>query len=586
VSQLLFLAFKPVITPESKVSTVFDFSLTRRKSAQIQPWSRNRRTLRGVGPIRPMRPLLLAAAVFVGSAPAAWANDVTLMAGQPARSLQGRFNNVPVLHSNQPEEVAGPGILVSTTEGSAVAENGQSLQNATYTFNGEFGIHAHHKYLPLDVSRQAVSGARRAQLTLAAVAINSGNRDVTLRFNQGAVKNSFEAPYLATNMMGVHPQGARPWNTGPGAATAVQMLRGGLDRRLPEAVLVPAGSRVVLFSTALPAKGIANALLKGRSDGPFQLAVVAVEDPRTDKDIISVLDNGRLAPGRTYLSKIDDINKRKVFARVAGVAIGDAYQATVQHNLQQQGALHVPLTTTVRHNFGTGENQVNPLVSRMLDSSLDNVGTYGVRFDVDMQLQGSGPHHLMLSHPSITGRQFTAFRGSIGITTDQGYEELHVGMRSGQSLDLKTLNLSPAVTSKLRISLVYPADATPGHLLSVVSDQQLASLREREQRLDMARRAAAAAPMLVGVPPAADGSKLVTRPQPNQERVVTLPMRKTNAKGELNKPAINGKTLRAAPPLLPPTAPPILPSSGWPPGSPAMIDPTRPYQLMRNWFGR
>ena len=39
----------------------------------------------------------------------------------------------------------------------------------------------------------------------------------------------------------------------------------------------------------------------------------------------------------------------------------------------------------------------------MRDSSLDNVGTYGVRYDVDLNLIGSGNHRLMLSHPSIAG---------------------------------------------------------------------------------------------------------------------------------------------------------------------------------------
>ena len=42
---------------------------------------------------------------------------VALMAGQIARPLNGTFNNVPVLHSNQPEIVTGPGILVNTEEG-------------------------------------------------------------------------------------------------------------------------------------------------------------------------------------------------------------------------------------------------------------------------------------------------------------------------------------------------------------------------------------------------------------------------------------------------------------------------------------
>jgi len=180
-----------------------------------------------------MRPaFLLAAASILGLSPPALAN-VVLMAGQQAQPLAGSFNSVPVLHSNQPEEVAGPGILVSTTAGEALAENGQSLAHATYTFNGEFGLHAHHKYFPSDASRRGYGG-QRGQLTLAAIAINPGDRDVILRFERGSVKNSFEAPYLSNNLMGVIPQGTRPWNTGPGAATAVQMLRGGLDRKLTE----------------------------------------------------------------------------------------------------------------------------------------------------------------------------------------------------------------------------------------------------------------------------------------------------------------------------------------------------------------
>ena len=79
---------------------------------------------------------------------------VPLMAGQRARALNGTFNNVPVLHSNQPEIVKGPGILVNTAPGSAIAaENNQPLRNAEFTFNGEFGLHMHHKYYPQDSSK-------------------------------------------------------------------------------------------------------------------------------------------------------------------------------------------------------------------------------------------------------------------------------------------------------------------------------------------------------------------------------------------------------------------------------------------------
>ena len=411
---------------------------------------------------------------------------VALMAGQPARPLVGQFNMVPVLHSNQPEEVLGAGILVNTMEGQAYStEINQSLDNATYTFNGEFGLHIHHKYNPMGSAWKGSSG-RRHELTLAAILVNPSDQAITVQFDQGSVRNSFEAPYLPNNLMGVKPLGPRPWNTGPGDATAIAMLRGKLDSNLPDRIVIPPRGRNVLFQTQLPANGIANGLLRGRSNGPLQVAVVAVREPRDDNDILAVLDNGQLAPGRTYLRRLREIEAGYVFSRVGGVAIGDTYQATLNYDLGD-GPLHVPLTSTVRHNFGTGEIQVNSLASRMVDSSINNVGTYGVRFDINLNLKGSGPYDLVLSHPSPNGRPVTAFRGSIGIATDSGYREVHVGLRSGESLSLTPLELNPGQTNPVRITLVYPADATPGHLLSVVPSSQLARVQEQLRQLALAQ---------------------------------------------------------------------------------------------------
>ncbi|MGB1775583.1 MAG: DUF3370 family protein, partial [Synechococcus sp.] len=144
--------------------------------------------------------LLVSACVSLATAEAVVASSarayVALMAGQRARPLNGAFNNVPVLHSNQPEIVTGPGILVNTAPGQAIAaETNQPLRNATYTFNGAFGVHMHHKYYPAD--RSKLGGHRhRGLLTLALIASNPGSQPVTLRFEKGSVKNSFEAPYL------------------------------------------------------------------------------------------------------------------------------------------------------------------------------------------------------------------------------------------------------------------------------------------------------------------------------------------------------------------------------------------------------
>ena len=222
------------------------------------------------------------------------------------------------------------------------------------------------------------------------------------------------------------------------------------------------------------------------------MAVVAAREPQSDYDIVAVLDESKLAPGRVYLKRISQINNRQVFSRVGGVAIGDTFQATINHDLNAQGPLHVPFTSTNRHNFGTKEIQVNSLASRMVDSSLDNVGTYGVRYEVELNLVGAGPYELVISHPTATGgsKPFTAFRGSMQITTQAGVEDVHVGMRSGESLSLTSLNLKPGIVNPVKVTMVYPADATPGHLLSVVPAGQLAQLRDRERLEEIAKVAA------------------------------------------------------------------------------------------------
>ncbi|KZR64325.1 DUF3370 domain-containing protein [Prochlorococcus sp. MIT 1303] len=413
---------------------------------------------------------------------------VPLMAGQSARPLNGSFNKVPVLHSNQPETVVGSGILVNTAPGSAVVvRTGQQLRNAEFTFDGKFGIHIHHKYYPRD-RRKLGNIRQRGLLTIAAIANNPTDSSIELKFDRGSVKNSFEAPYHSNKLMGVKPLGPRPWNTGPGDATAVQMLRGKLDRKLVDNIVIPPHTQKLVFTTQIPARGIANGLLSGTSNGPFQLAVVAAEGPTSEKDLIAILNSGRLAPGRTYLNRISEIQTGKVFSRVAGVAIGDHYTAKLNHDLKD-GALHVPLTSTRKHHFGTKEIQVNPLETRMIDSAVNNVGTYGVRFDITLNLKGSGAHHLVLSHPAATGKKkpFTAFRGSIGIKTENKYKEVHVGLRSGQSLPISDLELTTKKDNPVTISLVYPADNTPGHLLSVVPVAEYTQVMQKQEKVNQAK---------------------------------------------------------------------------------------------------
>ena len=83
-------------------------------------------------------------------------------------------------------------------------------------------------------------------------------------------------------------------------------MRNELDRKVPDSVTIPAGSRVVVVRTVLPDRGIANGLLQGQSNNRFTMAVVASEQTKI-KIFFSVLDNRCLAPGRIYLNRILEI---------------------------------------------------------------------------------------------------------------------------------------------------------------------------------------------------------------------------------------------------------------------------------------
>ena len=96
--------------------------------------------------------------------------------------------------------------------------------------------------------------------------------------------------------------------------------------------------------------------------------------------------------------------------------------------------------------------------------------------------------------------------------------------------------------------------------------------------METARQTAAATPMAVVAPP-----------QPGQAQLKKNPvdvLRKTNEVKQEEEPDAVVAADPIAPPAIDPSAPPVLPQGNWPPGAPAMVDPTRTIKLMRNWLGR
>ena len=138
---------------------------------------------------------------------------------------------------------------------------------------------------------------------------------------------------------------------------------------------------------------------------------------------------------------------------------------------------------------------------------------------------------------------------------------MHVGLRSGQSLPISDLRLKPGQNNRVKVSLVYPADATPGHLLSVVPVQQLAMLQRRQEMQAAAERALAASKQRKVTP---------TTPPPS-------PMTPAAKQPTVIKPTTNRSPAQPQQPIAQPTVRPMLatPRRGASAMLPAMIMPGR-----------
>ena len=161
-------------------------------------------------------------------------------------------------------------------------------------------------------------------------------------------------------------------------------------------------------------------------------------------------------------------------------------------------------------------------------------------------------------------------------------QEVHVGLRSGESLALTDIQLTSGQVTPMKLSLVYPADATPGHLLSVVPVQQLAMLHQRQQlqraaqkklELEKARKVGPKiAPPDLAPNPAAQP---VPKPITTKKRPVvrTRPVTKPNLKSF----EVRGQPSRYRP-VAPPPPPPVL--------NPGMKDPryTDAIRTQQQWL--
>jgi len=153
------------------------------------------------------------------------------------------------------------------------------------------------------------------------------------------------------------------------------------------------------------------------------------------------------------------------------------------------------------------------------------------------------------------------------VQSREGTREYHVVLRSGQSLPITSLNLEPGVDNPIRVVMVYPADATPGHLLSVVPSSQLARIQEQDRQRELAR-AEAERQARAQASQRAKGKGKAVKPAPQQS---PPPLPAVEADETLADLLLQQPEPPVAPP---PMAPALMPPAVFPPAvGPAVMPP-------------
>ncbi|WP_035990573.1 DUF3370 domain-containing protein [Leptolyngbya sp. KIOST-1] len=259
----------------------------------------------------------------------------------------------------------------------------------------------------------------------------------------------------------------------------------------------------------IPSNG-RTAMMYLSSSGPVHVASLARyadllpngnERVPTLQDWLQVLRQGRLAGPRDIPPSDPDTHRfgRFYYGRVAGVAKGSNWKATLTDS-PDTDVLTIPapgnafsyvISSVDRNTFGTGQIQSAPMLARYPDTAFRAHGNYGVRYSLKLPLYNNrGTQQTvtlkfqtpMRDEELVQGLRFRRppedrifFRGTVRLRfkNQMGLQRthyVHLVQRRGQEADaLLRLNIPAEARHDLEIDLVYPPDATPPQVITVLN---------------------------------------------------------------------------------------------------------------------
>ena len=423
---------------------------------------------------------------------------------QSVRPLPGQLDGVLMVNDNNPELITGEGILLSTFP---------DAPGLNLPLSGRFDLFSHHVYAGKPESLDST-------LWLALVAEPAGDGPVTLELlggstslSQATRKGQTAAPFLP--LPSLMAETSSPIAAGPGSRVAGDLLRGNQAQELTSRWEISPGEASPLVVLPIPVAGLdpllngRNLQLRLRSSAPVYVATLAAYGEGASAPPVShwqsLLDAGTLSP-KEHQPTPRGSKGKIIYSRVSGVQIGSLWRATLSDPgsnslIVQDKAISWPISSLERGDLGTGQVQTAELKVFSEGTAWAAHGNYGVEYDLTLPLHNPGPGSrrvaIALESPFKTGSTSSSlrfktpasgpvmFRGPLEVSgldgangRPLGRRRLHLVLRQGQEGPvLGQVTLAPGQSRKVRVRLVYPADATPPQVLTVLPVKQSTSVQ-------------------------------------------------------------------------------------------------------------
>jgi hypothetical protein len=190
-----------------------------------------------------------------------------------------------------------------------------------------------------------------------------------------------------------------------------------------------------------------------------------------------------------------------VYSRVSGVQVGSTWTGRITDPGKAtlsagQAPISWPISSLERGSLGTGQVQTAPLKAAYPGTAWAAHGNYGIEYNLVLPLRNNSQQPVILqlafesplkSDPPAGGLRFNTtpsravmFRGTVEVSgldnpegKASGRERFHLVQRAGQPGPvLGTISLAAGAQRQVQVRLIYPADATPPQVLSLLPVKQ------------------------------------------------------------------------------------------------------------------